>query len=45
MEGKKNKTKGLKIVYFPTSIRRNSQMNALGDTLDWLSARVMLAYF
>lgn len=31
MAGKKTKTKGLKIVYFPTNIRRISQMNALED--------------
>lgn len=31
MAGKKTKTKRLKIVYFPTSIRRTSQMNALED--------------
>lgn len=30
-EGKKTKTKGLKIVYFSTSIRRSSQRNTLED--------------
>lgn len=30
-EGRKTKTRGLKIVYFPTSIRRSSQMNTLED--------------
>lgn len=31
MAGKQTKTKGLKIVCFPTSIKRISQMNALED--------------